>query len=240
MLDVIVVAANAKGEIVRYFEAGETASFFGSPFARSTPPDTTTPARGRMIASTGKVLAASASPTPAATGPTRSSSTAARRRAAGSTPATRAAASAERPARDRRLCLLAECAAGMARGAAGPGAHRPADRPLRLQPPPAARRRGDAAVRRRRARADRRLAARCTRWRPWCWLPDRAGPSPGAAADAGQGLRLHEPGSRGCGRQRDAREHSAEPDDRGAGRPLLKALLQAPLCYRHGGRSTAR
>ena len=36
MPDVIVVAANARGEIVRYFEAGETASYFGSPAARST------------------------------------------------------------------------------------------------------------------------------------------------------------------------------------------------------------
>jgi penicillin-binding protein 1A len=35
MPDVVVVAANARGEIVRYFEAGETASYFGSPFARS-------------------------------------------------------------------------------------------------------------------------------------------------------------------------------------------------------------
>ncbi len=55
----VVVAANAKGEIVRYFEAGETASYFGSPFARNA-------ATGlyeviheaRMIASTGKMLAA--------------------------------------------------------------------------------------------------------------------------------------------------------------------------------------
>ena len=34
MPDVVVVAANAQGEIVRYYEAGETASYFGSPFAR--------------------------------------------------------------------------------------------------------------------------------------------------------------------------------------------------------------
>ena len=32
--NVIVVAANAEGEIVRYYEQGETASYFGSPFAR--------------------------------------------------------------------------------------------------------------------------------------------------------------------------------------------------------------
>ena len=59
MPDVIVVAANAKGEIVRYFEAGETASYFGSPAARSTTSGYYDAAReGRMIASTGKILAA--------------------------------------------------------------------------------------------------------------------------------------------------------------------------------------
>jgi hypothetical protein len=59
MPDVIVVAANAKGEIVRYFEAGETASYFGSPAARSLISGHYDAARdGRMIASTGKVLAA--------------------------------------------------------------------------------------------------------------------------------------------------------------------------------------
>jgi len=59
MPDVIVVAANAKGEIVRYFAAGETASYFGSPLARS--PLSGYYDRlleGRMIASTGKMLVA--------------------------------------------------------------------------------------------------------------------------------------------------------------------------------------
>jgi len=57
--DIIVVAANAKGEIVRYFEAGETASYFGSPFARSASSGYyDTGKEGRMIASTGKILAA--------------------------------------------------------------------------------------------------------------------------------------------------------------------------------------
>jgi hypothetical protein len=57
--DVIVVAANARGDIVRYFEAGETASYFGSPFARSASSGTYEPLReARMIASTGKILAA--------------------------------------------------------------------------------------------------------------------------------------------------------------------------------------
>jgi hypothetical protein len=57
--DVIVVAANLRGEVVRYFEARETASYFGSPVARSTSSGHYDAAReGRMIASTGKILAA--------------------------------------------------------------------------------------------------------------------------------------------------------------------------------------
>ncbi|KAB2911761.1 MAG: glycosyl transferase family 51 [Hyphomicrobiaceae bacterium] len=59
MPDIIIVAANAKGEIVRYFEAGETASYFGSPFARNAVSGYYDTGReGRMIASTGKILAA--------------------------------------------------------------------------------------------------------------------------------------------------------------------------------------
>jgi hypothetical protein len=56
---VIVAAANADGEIVRYFEAGETAAYFGSPYARD--PETGFYDRrheSRMIASTGKIIAA--------------------------------------------------------------------------------------------------------------------------------------------------------------------------------------
>ncbi len=57
--NVIVVAANSDGEIVRYFDTGETATYFGSVSARA-------PATGlyesklepRMLASTGKVIAA--------------------------------------------------------------------------------------------------------------------------------------------------------------------------------------
>jgi len=56
---VIVVAANARGEIVRYFEQGENAAYFGSPFARETATGYYDRAReGRMIASTGKIMAA--------------------------------------------------------------------------------------------------------------------------------------------------------------------------------------
>jgi hypothetical protein len=56
---VIVAAANASGEIVRYFEAGETAAYFGSPFARNTATGFYDITReSRMVASTGKIIAA--------------------------------------------------------------------------------------------------------------------------------------------------------------------------------------
>ena len=55
----VVVAANAKGEIVRYFEAGESAPYFGSPFARDAKTGRYDAAReARHIASTGKIVAA--------------------------------------------------------------------------------------------------------------------------------------------------------------------------------------
>ena len=56
---VIVAAANAQGEIVRYFEQGENAAYFGSPFARETATGYYDAAReSRMVASTGKIIAA--------------------------------------------------------------------------------------------------------------------------------------------------------------------------------------
>ena len=56
---ITVVAANAKGEIVRYFEVGETAPYFGSPFARDQKSGRYNPDREqRRIASTGKILVA--------------------------------------------------------------------------------------------------------------------------------------------------------------------------------------
>jgi penicillin-binding protein 1A len=59
MPNVIVVAANAKGEIVRYFESGETAAYFGSPQARSRDTGRYDPDReARQIASTGKMISA--------------------------------------------------------------------------------------------------------------------------------------------------------------------------------------
>ena len=56
---VVVVAADHKGEIVRYFETGESAPYFGSSTARSRDTGLYDPAReSRAIASTGKILAA--------------------------------------------------------------------------------------------------------------------------------------------------------------------------------------
>ena len=57
--NVTIVAANAKGEIVRYYETGETAAYFGSISARDALTGYYDPKREpRMIASTGKMLAA--------------------------------------------------------------------------------------------------------------------------------------------------------------------------------------
>lgn len=56
---VAVVAADADGRIVRYFENTETASYFGSPFARDSETGFYERAREpRMIASVGKMIAA--------------------------------------------------------------------------------------------------------------------------------------------------------------------------------------
>lgn len=57
--NVVVVAADSRGQIVRYFETGETAAYFGAPVARDAETGVYDPARDpRMIASTGKVIAA--------------------------------------------------------------------------------------------------------------------------------------------------------------------------------------
>jgi penicillin-binding protein 1A len=59
MPNVAVVAADAKGDIVRYYEAGETAAYFGAPVARDTATGRYEPGRDpRMIASTSKMIAA--------------------------------------------------------------------------------------------------------------------------------------------------------------------------------------
>ncbi len=56
---VIVAAANANGEIVRYFEQGDNAAYFGSPYARDTATGHYDSGReSRMVASTGKIIAA--------------------------------------------------------------------------------------------------------------------------------------------------------------------------------------
>jgi len=57
--NVVVAAANAKGELVRYFEAKDTASYFGSPLARNRKTGRYEPEReSRAIASIGKMIAA--------------------------------------------------------------------------------------------------------------------------------------------------------------------------------------
>ena len=59
MPTVTVVAADATGAIVRYFESGETAPYFGATVARNPETGLYDPARDpRMIASTGKMLSA--------------------------------------------------------------------------------------------------------------------------------------------------------------------------------------
>jgi penicillin-binding protein 1A len=56
---ITLVAANARGEIVRYYEAGENAAYFGATIARDPATGFYDPARDpRMIASTGKMIAA--------------------------------------------------------------------------------------------------------------------------------------------------------------------------------------
>lgn len=57
--NVVLVAADAAGNIVRYYETGETAPYFGSWRARDGDTGLYNPAaEGRMIASTGKMVAA--------------------------------------------------------------------------------------------------------------------------------------------------------------------------------------
>lgn len=57
--NVVLVAANTRGEIVRYYEAGETAPYFGASTARNGESGFYEPSRDhRMIASTGKIVAA--------------------------------------------------------------------------------------------------------------------------------------------------------------------------------------
>ena len=61
MPNVIVAAANAKGELVRYFELKDIASYFGSPIARSAETGRYDPHKEvRAIASIGKMIAATA------------------------------------------------------------------------------------------------------------------------------------------------------------------------------------
>ncbi len=57
--DVIIAAANTKGEIVRYFESNDIAAYYGAPYARSQDNGRYNPDKEiRAIASVGKMMAA--------------------------------------------------------------------------------------------------------------------------------------------------------------------------------------
>ena len=57
--DIILAAANEKGEIIRYFESNDVASYFGSPNARNAETGKYEPEReGRRVASVAKMIAA--------------------------------------------------------------------------------------------------------------------------------------------------------------------------------------
>ena len=78
--NVVVVAANAQGEIVRYYETGETAAYFGAPVARNAETGFYEAEHDpRMIASTEKSSPPSPLPTRDATRRNRSTSTPKRR-----------------------------------------------------------------------------------------------------------------------------------------------------------------
>ena len=218
MPDVIVVAANARGEIVRYFEAGETASYFGSPVARSSASGQYDAARdGRMIASTGKMLAAIGI---ANAGRDRTDTLYLDRSAPAGGGLDACAKGGGEAARGRRAIVAFACslnaplewrAAQLGQARMGRlidrfGFNLPAASAAGEGTPPST-----AAVRGLIGGSPRKRAPDGGRG---AGVADRAGPSAGAAADAGQGLRLHKPRSRGGGRRQDAREHRAEPADR--------------------------
>ncbi|GJM03994.1 MAG: hypothetical protein DHS20C08_24950 [Rhodomicrobium sp.] len=59
MPDVVIAAANEKGELVRYFESNDISAYYGSPYARSAENGHYEPEKEiRAIASTGKMMAA--------------------------------------------------------------------------------------------------------------------------------------------------------------------------------------
>ncbi len=189
--NVIVVAADGDGHIVRYYEAGETAAYFGSLPARRADNGLYDPsAESRQVASTGKMLLAIASPTRGATRP-RASTPIRRLRLRASTPAPR-----DRAGKAAKPLVAFACSLNaplINRGArTRTSADQAADRRLRLRDAARCGIGRHAAVDRRRAGPDRRRApARAIHVERHSGVADRARNEAGPAADADQGLRLH-------------------------------------------------
>ncbi len=237
---VIIAAANADGEIVRYFEQGETASYFGSPFARDTATGFYEPAReSRMVASTGKIIAAIAiANTLRDTPQTLYLDTKA--------PARGLEACGHGNERHGRSALVSFACSlndpllnrtarvGQARiarlidqlGYTMP----PANAAGEGTPPSTAVVLGQVAASPRRVHQSGGRRAR---------EPHRARRDTRALADAGPRLRLHEPRRRRSGRARGYRQDPSRYDHPAAApAALLRTLLEAPLCYAPGGRPT--
>ena len=240
----IVVAANARGEIVRYFEAGETASYFGSPVARSSASGQYDAARdGRMIASTGKVLAAIGI---ANAGRDRTDTLYLDRSAPAGGGLDTCAKGGGEAARGRRAVVAFACSlnAPLEWRAAQLGQARMGrliDRFGFNLPVASAAGEGTPPSTAGGARADRRLAARgAPDGGRGAGVADRAGPSPVRPPTL---VKAYDYTSREAAAAAGDRTPESIVPNRliaDAGRPLLKTLLQAPLCYSHGGRRTAR
>ena len=218
MPDVIVVAANAKGEIVRYFEAGETASYFGSPAARSSASGHyDAAARGahdRLDGQDPRRHRHRQCPARPARHALSRPGRAGARRARG----LRQGRAARRPEAGARSSPLPARSTSRSSGAPRSWARRRMRRLIDRfgfnLPPARAAEEGDAAVDGGRARADRRLAApRASDGGRGAGVADRAGPQAGAAADTGEGVRFHQPRGRRGSRRVGVRQHRAEPAD---------------------------
>jgi len=237
MPDVIVVAADAEGRIVRYFEAGETASYFGSPAARDPRSGYYDAMReGRMIASVGKTLAAIAIANALRDGPASLYLDRAAPRQGGLEGCGKGDAARLRKAVVAFACSLNAPIEWRAAQLGQGRMHRLIDR-FGFTPPPArsaaeATPPSTAVVRGLIAGSPRRvhhmaavvLAALTGRGHVAVRPPtlvgayDFTGRETAGAAQAGSAEAI--------------RPNRLIAD---AGRPLLAALLQAPLCYRHAG-----
>ncbi len=238
--NVIVAAANAQGEIVRYFEQGETASYFGSPFARDAATGFYDAAprkphgrldrqdhRGDRDRQHHARYAADALPRPAGAG-ARARSVRARQRAA-------------RAHGDRHVRLLAQRSAADPHRARRPGAHRQAHRRVRLH----------HAARRRRGRGTPpstavvlgQVAASPRRVHRLAGVVLASligrGATPVRSPSLVKAYDFTSPESAEQARPRSTPARIRPDNVISAQRaPLLRTLLQAPLCYEAGGRPT--